>query len=204
MSKKDSKVLEENELIKTQIDASIGIARSLVQSWLPEPKRGEKLEDTDDDEKTFARYSTGRPDRLGLGAKFLSHKEAIQHQTPMISKNEMNLRNKILNQNRRVDNINTTTNVTIGKKRGHDNDEEEEEEDDDEEESRTRSVKFNKTKHNSPATTATTATQPQANNKGIGGQGDFLSMYLSEKAGKKKKKKKNKKSGQKEAPVSAS
>ena len=63
MSKKDSKVLEENEILKTQIDASIGVARSLVQSWLPEPKAGEKLEDTEEDEKTFARYSTGRPDR---------------------------------------------------------------------------------------------------------------------------------------------
>ena len=114
----------------------------------------------------------------------------------------MNLRNKILNQNRRADNKNSVTDSTAGKKRGHDNDEEE---DDDEEESRTRSVKLNKPKHNAPATTGTTTpSQPESNNKRMGGQGDFLSMYLSEKAGKKKKKKKNKKSGQTEAAPSAS
>ena len=63
MSKKEAKIVETNEILKTQIDASIGVARSLVQSWLPPPKSGEKLEDTEEDEKTFARYSTGRPDR---------------------------------------------------------------------------------------------------------------------------------------------
>ncbi|KAI9244373.1 hypothetical protein BDA99DRAFT_529185 [Phascolomyces articulosus] len=188
MSKKDSKILEKNEILKTQIDASIGVARSLVQSWLSPPKHGEKLEDTEYDEKTFARYSTGRPDRVGLGAKFLSHKEAIQHQSPTISKNEMKLRNKIINQNRRADNISTDA---IARKRGHESDS------DNEEESRTRSVRTNK--KNTTASPSETSTVPD--NKKIGTQGDFLSMYLSEKAGKKKKGKKNKKVGKTDVTV---
>lgn len=53
---------EENEKLKTQIDASIGIARSLISSWLPPLKPGEKLDD-DEDDRTLANYSTGRPDR---------------------------------------------------------------------------------------------------------------------------------------------
>ncbi|KAI9496670.1 hypothetical protein BDB00DRAFT_102549 [Zychaea mexicana] len=193
MSKKDSKVLEENEILKTQIDASIGVARSLVQSWLPSPKAGEKLDDTEEDEKTFSRYSTGRPDRLGLGAKFLSHKEAIQHQTPTISKNELKLRNKILNQNRRAD-TNADDNTTSAKRKHQ----EVSDDDDDEEESRTRSVKTApKAKQESTTPEPSNYSNSSGStNKKIGAQGDFLSMYLSEKAGKKKKKKKNKKTGQ--------
>lgn len=53
---------EENEKLKTQIDASIGIARSLINSWLPPPKPGEKLDD-DEDDLTMRQYSIGRPDR---------------------------------------------------------------------------------------------------------------------------------------------
>lgn len=55
--------VEENEKLKTQIDASIGIARSLIDSWLPAPKPGEKLEDEEED-ITLQKYSTGRPDRF--------------------------------------------------------------------------------------------------------------------------------------------
>jgi len=65
MSEKKEKTkinTEENEKLKTQIDASIGIARSLINSWLPPPKPGEKLEDDDEDD-TLTKYSTGRPDR---------------------------------------------------------------------------------------------------------------------------------------------
>jgi hypothetical protein len=65
MTEKETKTkinTEENEKLKTQIDASIGIARSLINSWLPAPKPGEKL-DVDEDELTMANYSTGRPDR---------------------------------------------------------------------------------------------------------------------------------------------
>ena len=55
--------LQANEVLKSQIEASIGVARSLVNSWLPAPKAGEKLEDDDSDTETMNRYSTGRPDR---------------------------------------------------------------------------------------------------------------------------------------------
>ncbi|KAI8391481.1 uncharacterized protein BYT42DRAFT_483325, partial [Radiomyces spectabilis] len=100
---KDKIDTEANEVLKTQIDASMGIARSIVSSWLPPPKPGEKLEDDEDDEETYKRYSTGRPDRLGLGAKYLSHAEAMNNATGgAMSKQELELKNKILNQNRRA------------------------------------------------------------------------------------------------------
>lgn len=63
MTEKTKVNVEENEKIKTQIDASIGMARSLINSWLPPPKPGEKLEEEEEEEFTLQKYSTGRPDR---------------------------------------------------------------------------------------------------------------------------------------------
>jgi hypothetical protein len=64
MSKEKSKInTESNEKLKTQIDASIGVTRSLIESWLPAPKEGEKLENDDEDDDIMTKYSTGRPDR---------------------------------------------------------------------------------------------------------------------------------------------
>ncbi|KAK4516382.1 uncharacterized protein ATC70_011353 [Mucor velutinosus] len=181
---------EENEKIKTQIDASIGIARSLINSWLPPPKPGEKLDDDDDDD-TLTKYSTGRPDRLGLGAKFLSHAEAMRHNNDngLASKEEILLKNKILNQNRKAASHRETP-TPIGKRfRPQDQKSDSSE---DEEESRfttigTRQPSKKKVKATS---TGTTPAPSNANKKKkIGNQGDFLSMYLSERAGKKKNKK---------------
>ncbi|KAL0095211.1 hypothetical protein J3Q64DRAFT_1713841 [Phycomyces blakesleeanus] len=156
-----------NEILKTQIDASIGIARSVVHSWLPAPKEGEKLEDDDD---SFTLYTTGRPDRLGLGAKFLSHADAMRHTpTPTTgSKEEIQLRNKILNQNRR-----SGAKDQYAKRK---------EESEDEEESRTQRPAPKKAKKAQAAVEA----KPGPTKK-IGQQGDFLSMYLSERSKKKKK-----------------
>lgn len=69
--------IEENEKLKTQIDASISTARSLVQSWLPPPKPGEKLQD-DDDEFTLTKYSTGRPDRFARNRKERERKRGLK------------------------------------------------------------------------------------------------------------------------------
>ncbi|KAI9254219.1 hypothetical protein BY458DRAFT_521130 [Sporodiniella umbellata] len=159
--------VEENEKLATQIDASLSMARSLIESWLPAPKAGEKLDDKEEEEeKTLLKYSTGRPDRLGLGAKYLSHAEAMRHTKDdgrVVSKEEMQLKNKILNQNQKA-----STKHNINKKRVL------EEESDSEDESKTGGSK------------------PQEGKKKIGAQGDFLSMYLTERAGKKNKKNKKK------------
>lgn len=64
MSKKELQAkVDANEVIKTQIDASIGVARSVVESWLPPPKPGERVEEEEEEGESFTRYSTGRPDR---------------------------------------------------------------------------------------------------------------------------------------------
>lgn len=133
----------------------------------------------------------------------MSHNEAMRHtsQNGMASKEALQLKNKILNGNRRAVSGHELVNTPIGKRfRPQDVDESES---DNEEESRSTTVgttKQNKKKHNNKktktaSTTAAAATvvptpPPQAaNKKKIGNQGDFLSMYLSERAGKKKNKK---------------
>ncbi|KAI8348821.1 hypothetical protein EDC96DRAFT_520426 [Choanephora cucurbitarum] len=174
MGEKNKINTQENEKIQTQIDASIGIARSLIQSWLPPPKPAEKLEDEQDDLETMDKYSTGRPDRLGLGAKFLSHKDAMRHSEngSLPSKQELQLKNKILNQNRRAE-----KDAPIGKRTRPEDSESE-----DEEGSRASMTgKKQQKKKQEPA---------NHSKKKIGQQGDFLSMYLSERANKKNKKKK--------------
>lgn len=140
----------------------------------------------------FSRY------RLGLGAKFLSHNDAMRHNTNtdggMASKEELQLKNKILNQNRRAAmhrEINTPT--PIGKRfhpqATNDSDS------DNEEESRSTTVgtkqSKNKKKKGNTQATATPSNTPAVTGgkKKIGNQGDFLSMYLTERAGKKKNKK---------------
>ncbi|CAO3628760.1 unnamed protein product [Mucor fragilis] len=165
--KEKSKInTEENEKLKTQIDASIGIARSLINSWLPPPKPGEKLDDDDEDD-ALTKYSTGRPDRLGLGAKFLSHAEAMRHNNDGAASHR-------------------EAPTPIGKRfRPQD---QQADSSDDEEESRSTTVGTKQ--HSKKKAKATPAPSSNANNKKkIGNQGDFLSMYLSERAGKKKNKK---------------
>ncbi|CDS06667.1 hypothetical protein LRAMOSA09194 [Lichtheimia ramosa] len=170
--------LQANEVLKSQIEASIGVARSLVNSWLPAPKPGEKLEDDDSDTETMNRYSTGRPDRLGLGAKFLSHAEAMKHQTQSLSKQEMQLRNKIVNQNQRA---NSTS--TIGKRSRDQNEDDDDDDDDDDEDSRTKVV----------ASSGKSTLRTSESKIKDAGSRDFLSMYSSGgngNAGKKKRKRK--------------
>lgn len=127
--------------------------------------------------------------RLGLGAKFLSHNDAMRHNTNtnggMATKEELQLKNKILNQNRRTAmHREANTPTPIGKRfRPQDNNSDS----DNEEESRsttvgTKQAKNNKKKKVTPAVAT-------GGKKKIGNQGDFLSMYLTERAGKKKNKK---------------
>ncbi|KAF7727836.1 hypothetical protein EC973_006949 [Apophysomyces ossiformis] len=172
---------EANEVLKTQIDASIGVARSVVASWLPPATPGDDEVDDEQQEETFKRYSTGRPDRLGLGAKYLSHAEATKHSA---SKEEIQLKNKILNQNRRAAG---KTGETVTSKRGHD-----ESSDEEEEESRTTINRKKKQKHQQSASATPSQKEESKEDSKPAPKKDFLSMYLDERANKKKKKKKNK------------
>lgn len=51
------------EILGTQLDVSVGIARSLVASWLPPPKPGEEEEEDEKIDKAVASYMEGRPAR---------------------------------------------------------------------------------------------------------------------------------------------
>ncbi|KAH8548601.1 hypothetical protein BGW37DRAFT_414171, partial [Umbelopsis sp. PMI_123] len=100
-SKKTKVDTEENEVLLTQIDVSVNLARDLVNSWLPPAQPGEE---TDNDEDDLQSYIQGRPGRVGLGAKFLSHNQATRHNQASsvggpTSASDIKLRNKILNQN---------------------------------------------------------------------------------------------------------
>ncbi|CAO3647318.1 unnamed protein product [Cunninghamella blakesleeana] len=124
-------------------------------------------------EALFNKFSTGRPNRLGLGAKYLSHNEAMKlnndatttAKTP--TKQQLQLKNKILNQNQRLLSKRQEGHSDHKRSREITNDEEEDNE-----------GEYNK---NRPIN--------RKNKKKIGKQGDFLSMYLNERTNKKKKSK---------------
>lgn len=59
-SKKAKVNTEENEVLQTQIDISVNLARDLVHSWLPAAQPGEESDNDDDD---ITSYSQGRPGR---------------------------------------------------------------------------------------------------------------------------------------------
>jgi hypothetical protein len=128
--------------------------------------------------------------RLGLGAKFLSHAEAMRHNndSALASKEELLLKNKILNQNRRAAAREAPT--PIGKRFRPQDQQNTDSDSDDEQESRSTTVgskpSKKKAKSNTPPSSSKNA--PTGKTK-IGNQGDFLSMYLTERAGKKKNKK---------------
>jgi len=178
-SKKAKVNTEENEVLQTQIDISVNLARDLVHSWLPAAQPGEESDNDDDD---ITSYSQGRPGRIGLGAKYLSHSQATRHDQPAVggptSASDIKLRNKILNQN-----------ATVARKRRLQDEEpgdEKKVDSDDEGDSKTASVKDKKVSQQQPSTV------PSGKPKKIA-SGDFLSMYLTEREGKKKKKKKKSK-----------
>ncbi|ORX85334.1 hypothetical protein BCR32DRAFT_265730 [Anaeromyces robustus] len=66
-NEKEEEEVQDLEVLKTQLDTSVGIARSLISSWLPD------IESDNEDNNTNI---VGRPPRLGLGAKFLSQNQA--------------------------------------------------------------------------------------------------------------------------------
>lgn len=103
----------------------------------------------------------------------------------LATKEEILLKNKILNQNRKAASHREAP-TPIGKRfRPQD---QQADSSDDEEESRSTTVGTKQ--HSKKKAKATPAPSSNANNKKkIGNQGDFLSMYLSERAGKKKNKK---------------
>ncbi|ORZ17737.1 hypothetical protein BCR42DRAFT_412404 [Absidia repens] len=177
-NKKNKLDTQANEVLKTKIDVSIGAARSLINSWLPPPQPGEKMDDDEDQDLLFAKFSTGRPDRLGLGAKYLSHGEAMKLQQDANgtapSRHQVQLKNKILNQNKRaatkrdIENDSGKGGKTWVKDKNNTGKRSSQDSDSDDDDSDTKASSKKK--------------------KTIGGQGDFLSMYLNERSTKKKNK----------------
>lgn len=106
----------------------------------------------------------------------------------LASKEELQLKNKILNQNRRAAAREVPT--PIGKRYRPQDQHNSDSESDDEEESRSTTVgsKPSKAKTKANALPSSAKHTPAKKSK-IGNQGDFLSMYLTERAGKKKNKK---------------
>ncbi|OZJ06012.1 hypothetical protein BZG36_01091 [Bifiguratus adelaidae] len=147
------------ETLQTQLTVGMGRARSLVTSWLPP----ESEEDRQDEvaEQDIASFAQGRPARLGLGAKYLSHKEATKHA------NENDFKSKIIRHNRRMANKDSASTPTTphAKKRGIADKADEEK---DEESGKSGSI-------------------GQSSTGKARVKGDYFSQYMSEKKNKKRK-----------------
>ncbi|KAJ1658907.1 hypothetical protein IWQ61_001936 [Dispira simplex] len=92
MKKHEKEKVQALQDLQVDLDVSIYNARTLVASWLLDTNK------PDDDQKTFLKHEQGlgilsnerlakakdefqgRPVRLGLGAKFITHKDALQRQ----------------------------------------------------------------------------------------------------------------------------
>jgi hypothetical protein len=105
----------------------------------------------------------------------------------LASKEELLLKNKILNQNRRAAAREVPT--PIGKRFRPQDQQNSDSDSDDEQESRSTTVGNKPNKKKAKANASSSAKSASAGKNKIGNQGDFLSMYLTERAGKKKNKK---------------
>ncbi|KAJ1948035.1 hypothetical protein EC988_005335, partial [Linderina pennispora] len=92
-SKQDKEKQQQVQEIEAQLRASANSASTLISSWL-----GDSDSDSDSNATPKAReIFHGRPARLGVGAKFLSHKEmmAAQSATGILSAEELKLKRKL-------------------------------------------------------------------------------------------------------------
>ncbi|KAJ1950073.1 hypothetical protein FBU59_000850 [Linderina macrospora] len=90
-SKQDKEKQQQIQEIEAQLRASANSASSLISSWLNDS-------DSDTDATPKAReIFKGRPARLGVGAKFLSHKEmlAAQSNSGILTADELKLKRKL-------------------------------------------------------------------------------------------------------------
>ncbi|RUP49406.1 hypothetical protein BC936DRAFT_142597 [Jimgerdemannia flammicorona] len=170
------------ETLKTQLDVSVGIARSLVASWLPPPKPGEEDEGASTGGGTTASYAEGRPPRLGLGAKYLSHADATRHLAGGSATMENKLKRKILGGNQRAQAGRDDATDNLERNGSRAQAEKVEEED-------SRNAVVGK-KRKAVGNGMRAVDHEEGEKKPVG---DFLSMYLDERAEKKKKRKKKKK-----------
>ncbi|RKP15020.1 hypothetical protein BJ684DRAFT_14700 [Piptocephalis cylindrospora] len=168
MAKKET--LKDNEDLATRLTVSAHMARQLVSSWLPPVTNSEQ-------EGSAAQVTTSetggdalesRPPRLGLGAKFLSHRAAMQHG---LGKSEP-LRRKLTGQDGGKKAVLSQSDQALS-----------EEEEEEEEESRTRHA--SKTSSSAPSSTSSKSTLNAYLSKSRPGQ----SSGITKNKNKKKKKK---------------
>ncbi|RUP45082.1 hypothetical protein BC936DRAFT_148635 [Jimgerdemannia flammicorona] len=131
---------------------------------------------------TMASYAEGRPPRLGLGAKYLSHADTIWHLTGGSAIMENKLKHKILggNQHMQVERDDATDNLERNGSRAQAEKVEEED---------SRNAVVGK-KRKVVGNRMRVVDHEEGEKKPVG---NFLSMYLDERAEKKKKRKKKKK-----------
>ncbi|KAJ2469695.1 hypothetical protein GGI02_003331 [Coemansia sp. RSA 2322] len=102
----DKEKLKQVQEIEAQLRASANTASKLVSSWLPDNESDSEDNSGADGKKTATAAATlkprdvfkGRPARLGVGAKFLSHKEMMansQSGPGILSAEELSLKRKL-------------------------------------------------------------------------------------------------------------
>ncbi|RKP22970.1 hypothetical protein SYNPS1DRAFT_31340 [Syncephalis pseudoplumigaleata] len=171
------------DMLRTRLEVSVGMARSLVASWLPTEDDQHESATADhtaadnsgqnrDDGRMFAGM-TARARRLGLGAKYLSHRQATQAPAHKGMLSEDKLRRKLLgNQRSSGDSAASATKKSASARTGDKRTAVDDESDDEAEERKGASNSANRT-----------------DKRAATGHGhDMLNFYLGQKKKKKQKK----------------
>ncbi|KAJ1969965.1 hypothetical protein IWQ62_000276 [Dispira parvispora] len=207
MKKHEKEKVQALQDLQADLDVSIYNARTLVASWLLDTDK------PDDDQKTFLKHEQdlgvlgnerlakakdefqGRPVRLGLGAKFITHKDALQRQfgnaggqaTPGRSQanaiTDFKLKRKLVGKHSASGSFHRGTTSKPTNKPDPASDSESEGE--------SKSRYFRKpASHSLPVASPSQSNKPPAvtgKRKSVMAQGDFLSQFLVEKKSKVKK-----------------
>ncbi|KAJ2901096.1 hypothetical protein IWW38_000061 [Coemansia aciculifera] len=124
----DREKLKQVQEIEALLRASANSASKVVSAWLPDDDDGDKDDSNAGKKPTSAALKPrdifkGRPARLGVGAKFLSHKEMMSNSQSgpgILSAEELRLKRKLT---KGVDGKNTTTPLAEKRKSTDDRDE---------------------------------------------------------------------------------
>ncbi|KAJ9056630.1 hypothetical protein DSO57_1030970 [Entomophthora muscae] len=81
---------DDPEVLQNQMQTSLGMIKSMISNYIKSSEEGKRFTDTTE----TSSYSTPRPERLGVGAKFLSHNAALKSERAL-SKGDLSLKAKM-------------------------------------------------------------------------------------------------------------
>ncbi|KAI9595198.1 hypothetical protein BDF19DRAFT_465715 [Syncephalis fuscata] len=180
------------DMLRTRLEVSVGMTRTLVSSWLPPDDNDKdagslttstqqqftnKTANRKENEQTVIGGMTARPPRLGLGAKYLSHKQAMQsngHSNAKGILTEDKLRRKLTGGHLSKSSTLTANKSSKTTTKSNNNNNNDDDDDDDDDESKFKSSNLKNTNNSKRAI--------------VNGSNDVLSFYLGNKKRKKQTK----------------